>query len=186
MPETQEWITKKQASAIWGLSDSATHRLAVKRKLKKRWKAPGAGSNSGCMLYLKADVDRIYAERAKPPEDNPSRIIDATPDPALEAQIDEFIEQTNGTAAAPRISERPQMLGAQEFADTRFRKEYLTLTEAEIHSGLTRNRLVQLVKTDQIDCEGGRIQDTWRIRRASLEAWGAGGNVADKQREATA
>lgn len=167
MAKLQEWMSRKDAGAMLGLSLSAVDRLVKRAGISKHHENVSGGGPAQT-FYRKSEITALVNEREGKPRDRKDSVNgEGFPAPTGEGSHD--LERIREHL---KIRE-PEGVLAQADASARYVKEYLTLAEAEVHSGIPRGQLIELIKTSQVDSFGGRTHVSWRIRRASLESWGA-------------
>jgi hypothetical protein len=168
----QTWLTKKEAAQLLDLSERQVERMAASGRVEKRLVKPGPGRRYGRMLYLEADLRAIAQEReagvvvlartGPVPQQAPASSLALVP----QAQASAAVAQANAFGA---LAAHLAKLSAAFPPRT---KAWLTLAEATEYSGLPEVFLADLLRTSQID-NIGRGPKTWRVRRASLDAYGA-------------
>jgi hypothetical protein len=166
----ETWIPKARAAELLGLSVREVERMAQNGRIQKRYDKPGPGRRYGCVLYREADVLAIEEERevgihnsgGAQAKQNLLTLLPASQvgPRAVEAQVDAWGALTAHLAKLSAAFPTPTN-----------RKAWLTLEEAAEHSGLPVAKLTELVSSEVVYAIG-RGPKTWRIQRASLDAFG--------------
>lgn len=158
----EQWVTKDVAARMLGLGIRAIERIAEKGGLSKRKEPTKKGYR---VLYLLGEVEQLKSERA-------AGIVRASAGemaPVPQANLAIVNAQTEAWAAMATHMTR---LGTLFPA---LAKAWMTLDEAAEYSGLPIALLEPLLREQTIFALG-RGPKTWRIQRASLDAYGRAGH----------
>lgn len=167
-PAPEAWITKEEAAEILGVSTRQVERLAERGLIRKRFIKPGGGRRYGCTQYEKAAVAAIEHDREFPAPSGDgtkdlARIREHVGLPPLSPTIEEMSGLTTGLITLKELLQEGR---------PREPRAWLTLTEASEYSGLPVPFLSALLREGHIHAIG-RGPATWRIQRASLDAYGS-------------
>jgi excisionase family DNA binding protein len=151
------WLTKKQAAQVTGLSTKTIQILSKKGKLQTHlWPRPGGPLT---MLYHPDDVERVRNERKDPRE--PAFVVPPEP-----KRVERSPAKANGTSQGSLNA----ILEAFQEAYTRPRVTemiFLSLDDASALSQLPRRHLRRLIATGKLD--GLKTGLGWRVRRVDLD-----------------
>jgi hypothetical protein len=171
-PAEEVWITKKQTAEILGVGAREVERMAKNGRIHKLYQPPNRKEDRryGQVLYLQTDVrvieqERLYGVRSSAPLP-PQAALALAPISQAQARVaDAQVDAWHGLAAhlaklsAAFPTPKPQP------------RAWLTLEEAVDYCGLPLAELERLLREGLI-YSFGRGPKTWRIQRASLDAYG--------------
>lgn len=159
-PAPAEWLPKKEAAALLGVSTRQVERYAESGRIRMQLaRLPGERTDRN--VYALEDLEKLNADRAAPaPKLLPfPEAMARTESPAI-AALTAILQQT----AQPRIE-----------------RAWLTLDEAAAYSGLPASEIARLVRDKDVYAIGqGHV--TWRIQRESLDEWGRMVHLVPKKR----
>lgn len=162
--QIEEWIPKGEAAKILGVSTRQIERLAARGLIRKRYVKPGIENRYGSTLFQGATILAMTTTRQQSLGRDCSTGVSVVPvgrSPAA-AQADAW------AALATHLSHLAEIYAPP------LKKCFLTFAEAIEYSGHTPAKLAELLHSSQVD-NYGRGPKTWRVRRASLDAYGEGG-----------
>lgn len=161
--EKQEWMLKEDAAKFLGTNTRSVERRARQGTVQKRCLPRLPHERQARVVYLRSDLEAILKGEARAPErELPGEGRTQTTALALMGTGGKM-DPWRGLAA-----HLAHLSAAYTHPVT---KAWLGLDEAAEYSGLPRRIIAELVSTSQIDSIG-RGPKTWRIRRASLDAYG--------------
>lgn len=161
-PVAESWITKQEAAELLGVSIRQVERLAARGLIRKRYLKPGEGRKYGCTQFQRAAVVSIDREREQ-------ALVKTASDSATSVAVVP-VGQSQATAWSA-LAEHLAKLSAAYPTPKREWPAWLTFEEAWEYSGLTAPYLEGFLRDGLIHCIG-RGRKTWRIQRASLDAYG--------------
>jgi hypothetical protein len=192
-----EWVSKQDAAKTLGVNERQVEKRAQQGYLRKRFLPRQANEKTARVEYAREDVDALLCGK---PNMWGEPVPEAVPEP-VEKKIDNGLQTAfkqyaraglppitaEGAFAFPLIPEAhlasvnaqtdawrgmaAHLAKLTELTSPPIRKAWLTFEEAVEHSGLTGPYLANLLHTSQVD-NYGRGPKTWRVRRASLDAYG--------------
>jgi hypothetical protein len=168
---SDEWLLKEDAAKFLGTNARSVERRARQGLVTSRYLPKQPNERQARVVYRRADLEAILNGIAMTPATDPVTKRPTTESTALAiaqppqtavalAQVDFFgglathLAKLSAAFPAPRIT-----------------KAWLTLEEAVEHSGLPAAELAQLLRAGIIHAIG-RGPKTWRVQRASLDAYG--------------
>lgn len=165
-----DWISKKQAAEILGVNPRQIEKRAEKGWIDKRYPPRRPHETHARVEYRRADVHAI--RDGKP---NHCEALELIPKPSSNGTADLARIRENVLPGATRAAQELLGLMAPVFrmlqVTHRPPRAWLTLEEAVEYSGLPSPFLAELLRSSQVD-NIGRGPKTWRVRRASLDAYG--------------
>ena len=157
--KVERWITKKEAAEVLGLSTRAVERLAQSRGITMRHEKPGPGRRYSMVFYSSPEIEALRDERrdgVRSISTAVTRTYSAIPPDAQIAIARAQIGIFEGLTA--------------HLAPSRAPKPWLTFDEAVEYSGLAPSMLEEVLRQGDVFSIGRGLK-TWRIQRASLDAW---------------
>lgn len=156
-PDTSNWLTLAQAATALEVSERTLHRMADSDQLVwERRKVPG---EKEARVFDPASVNALRAKKGLPPVADSGSQGQALAPPA---QLEQFALAVV-KAARQDAEPEPEEDQGLPLSELRF-KVYLTTAEAVRPSGLSAERLRELVKEGKISRDGTR-----KYRRVDLE-----------------
>lgn len=171
--ELSDWLTKAQAAEAIGVNPKTIERLAQAGKLEQRSRPQARGPNVA--VYFPDDVTKLAQERqpgAKPfvlPADSDSagRRNGAKRREGLVASSPAMLTTPGDDDPLRAFAAAVYAAVMSQTSETRPAPLFLTLDEAVAVSGLSRTRLLALIRDGKLDALRDR---GWRIRRRDLDA----------------
>ncbi len=159
MTEQSEWIGKTEAAERLKISERTVLGLASKGRIASK-KERNPETNQTAVKFKASDVERYGFER-----DNHQELANG----AQTSQVAPIARRGNPYEVSA-ISDMWEIV--KEAAKPKQRKRWLTIKEAEQHSGLPASILVKLIESGKLpalNC-GPRVGGKWRISRKDLDA----------------
>ncbi len=168
-PEQNEWVTREEAASILGVNERQVQKRAEQGYLERSFLPRRPNERQARVRYARRDLEAILA--GTPNQHGipvaPSTEPEPFPGPTGDGSTD--LARIRKHLGVPDVM--PNVWAWPPPA--REPRAWLTLEEAAEWSGLPAPIIAELLRTSQVDSIG-RGPKTWRIRRASLDAWGTG------------
>jgi hypothetical protein len=187
--EQSDWVAKQDAAKTLGVTERQVEKRAQQGYLRKRFLPRLANEKTARVEYLREDIDALLCGKPNMwgealPAQGPTlceKKVDTGLQVAFNKQsgglqpvtaIDgDFALQISNAINGACIDALLAKL-SETYAPPPL-KGFLTFAEAIAYSGHTPAKLAELLHSSQVD-NYGRGPKTWRVRRASLDAYGGG------------
>jgi DNA-binding transcriptional MerR regulator len=168
--DTANWLTKKEAAQVLGVSLRQMERIAQLEKFEKTKDAQGRA------LFREEVIEKLSATRGAAQQEEfqklqVERVIEKIDARKAQAAAVNGVQIDSARALADYLAKLTEHLAALTTAAREGPKAFLTIEEASRYCGLPQPFIANLLRTDQVN-HIGRGPVTWRISRASLDEYG--------------